>query len=158
MSMVLQCIFCRESVVQRCTLKRVFLSRSEACIFIKKETLAQVFSCEFCKISKSTFFHRTPLVGASVCTACKVFEINITWMINSSLLKLFSVWNFHNEKVVFCLVSLGTWKHDCVMNKRDIFSFLLLVTEATTRGVLFKKVFLEISQNSQENTCEESLF
>ena len=24
--------------------------------FIKKETLAQVFSCEFCKITKDTFF------------------------------------------------------------------------------------------------------
>ena len=33
--------------------------------FIKKETLAQVFSCEFCEISKNTFFHRTPLVSAS---------------------------------------------------------------------------------------------
>ena len=29
--------------------------------FIKKETLAQVFSCEFCEISKNTFFYRTPL-------------------------------------------------------------------------------------------------
>ena len=28
--------------------------------FIKKETLAQVFSCEFCRISKNTFFYRTP--------------------------------------------------------------------------------------------------
>ena len=28
----------------------------EACSFIKKETLAQVFSCEFCEISKKTFF------------------------------------------------------------------------------------------------------
>ena len=27
-----------------------------ACNFIKKETLAQVFSCEFCKISKNNFF------------------------------------------------------------------------------------------------------
>ena len=26
------------------------------CNFIRNETLAQVFSCEFCKISKSTFF------------------------------------------------------------------------------------------------------
>ena len=26
------------------------------CNFIKKETLAQVFSSEFCKISKNTFF------------------------------------------------------------------------------------------------------
>ena len=31
--------------------------RPEACNFIKKETqVAQVFSCEFCDISKSTFF------------------------------------------------------------------------------------------------------
>ena len=36
-----------------------------ACSFIKKETLAQVFSCEFCKISKNTFSIRTPLVAAS---------------------------------------------------------------------------------------------
>ena len=36
-------------------------------LFIKKETLAQVFSCEFCEISESTFLHRTPLVVASVC-------------------------------------------------------------------------------------------
>ena len=28
-----------------------------------------------------------------------------------------------------------------------------LVSEAATRGVLCKKVFYEISQNSQENTC-----
>ena len=30
--------------------------RPEACNFIKQETLAQVFSCEFCEISKNTFF------------------------------------------------------------------------------------------------------
>ena len=29
---------------------------SWACNFIKKETLAQVFSCEFCEISKNNFF------------------------------------------------------------------------------------------------------
>ena len=33
--------------------------------FIKKETLAQIFSCNFCEISKNTFFYRTPLVAAS---------------------------------------------------------------------------------------------
>ena len=36
-----------------------------ACNFIKKETLAQVFSCEFCEISKNTFSNRTPPVPAS---------------------------------------------------------------------------------------------
>ena len=34
--------------------------RPEACNFIKKETLTQVFSCEFCEVFKNTFFHRTP--------------------------------------------------------------------------------------------------
>ena len=33
--------------------------------FIKKETLAQVFSCEFCEIFKNNNFYRTPLVAAS---------------------------------------------------------------------------------------------
>ena len=30
-----------------------------------KETLAQVYSCEFCEISINTFFYSTPLVAAS---------------------------------------------------------------------------------------------
>ena len=30
--------------------------QAETCSFIKKETLAQVFSCEFYEISKNTFF------------------------------------------------------------------------------------------------------
>ena len=37
----------------------------EACNFIKKETPTQVFSSEFCEISKNTSFHRTPPVAAS---------------------------------------------------------------------------------------------
>ena len=38
----------------------------QACNFIKKETLAEVFSCEFCEISKNTFSYTTPPVAASV--------------------------------------------------------------------------------------------
>ena len=33
--------------------------------FAIKETLAQMFSCEFCEISKNTCFYRTPPVAAS---------------------------------------------------------------------------------------------
>ena len=36
-----------------------------ACSFIKKETLAQVFSCEISEIFKNTNFYRTPLVTPS---------------------------------------------------------------------------------------------
>ena len=32
---------------------------------IKKETLAQVFFCEFCEVFKNTIFPRTPPVAAS---------------------------------------------------------------------------------------------
>ena len=50
-----------EAVVQRCAVKKLLL-----CNFINKETLAQVFSCEFCEIFTNTYFYRTPLVAASV--------------------------------------------------------------------------------------------
>ena len=33
-----------------------------------------------------------------------------------------------------------------------------LIAEAATRGVLEKKVFIEILQNSQENTCDRVSF
>ena len=36
--------------------------------FIKKETLAQVFSCQFCKISKNTFFTEHVWATASMIT------------------------------------------------------------------------------------------
>ena len=53
-----------------CSVKKVSLEISEnspeARNFIKNETLAQVFSCEFCEISKNTFFYRTPLMAAYV--------------------------------------------------------------------------------------------
>ena len=74
-----------EAVVKRCSVKKVFLEisqnslenicarvsfliklQAEAGNFIKKETLAQVFSYEFCEFSKNTFSYRTPPVAASV--------------------------------------------------------------------------------------------
>ena len=52
-----------EAVAQRYAMKKMFLeisqnsqvNRPQACNFIKKETLAQVFSCEFCIIPKTPF-------------------------------------------------------------------------------------------------------
>ena len=42
-----------------------FVSNAEGLQLYLKKTLAQVFYCEFCEISKNTFFHRIPLVAAS---------------------------------------------------------------------------------------------
>ena len=44
------------------------LQALQACNFIKKETLAQVFSCEFCKISNNSFFTEYLRATASVST------------------------------------------------------------------------------------------
>ena len=54
-----------EAATGRVLQKKLFLTFSSN--FIKKETLVQVFSCNFCKISKNTFTYRTPLVAASSC-------------------------------------------------------------------------------------------
>ena len=56
-----------KAVAQNCSVNKVFF-RSQACNFIKKEALTQVFSCQFCEISKNTFSYRTPPVTASVKT------------------------------------------------------------------------------------------
>ena len=80
----------------------------QACNFINKETLAQVFSCGFCEISKKHFFHRTPPVAASV------HSINCTLWSSSDFLKkiLFSkaisysfVWNmFFFSESLWCFL------------------------------------------------------
>ena len=53
------------------------------CSFIKKETLAQVFSCEFCEISKNTFSYRTPSVAVE----------------KSCLNMLMRAYNFNKKKI-----------------------------------------------------------
>ena len=55
-------------VAQRYFVKKLFLEISQnsqehtcARVYVtKKQALAQVFSCEFCEISKNTFSYRTP--------------------------------------------------------------------------------------------------
>ena len=72
----------KEAVAQRWSVKKVFFEisqnsqentcsrvtffhRPQACNFNKKETLAHALYCEFCEISKSNFFYRTPQVAGS---------------------------------------------------------------------------------------------
>ena len=69
-----------EAVVRMCSVRGVlrnFIKFTGKHLFIKKEALAQVFYCEFCEISKNTFFHRTPLVAASVYNCImQLFSLN----------------------------------------------------------------------------------
>ena len=46
--------------------QNLFFNKVAGLNFIKKETLAQVFSCEFCEVFKSTFFTKNLWTTASV--------------------------------------------------------------------------------------------
>ena len=60
--------------------------QAPACNFIKKDTLAQAFSCEFCEISKSTFFTEHIWTTAS---KKMTFRLWFSWRF-SEILKSFS--------------------------------------------------------------------
>ena len=63
-------VFCKKVVLRNFS-KFAGKRLCQSLFFIKKETLAQGFSCEFCEISKNNFFYRTPLVAASDPTLAK---------------------------------------------------------------------------------------
>ena len=78
-------------VVQRFSVKKVFLeilqnsqenncvrvSLPEACTFIKKQTLVQVFSCEFCEIS-NIFFIEHLWTTASEVSVSNLFHFQVS--------------------------------------------------------------------------------
>ena len=65
-------VFCKKGIFENFTkftgkhlCQSLFFNEVAGLNFIKKEALAQVFSCVFCEIFKNTFFYRTPPVDAS---------------------------------------------------------------------------------------------
>ena len=58
-------MFCKKGILRSFT-KLTGKHLCQRLFFNKIETLAQVFSCGFCEISKNTIFQRTPLVAAGM--------------------------------------------------------------------------------------------
>ena len=87
---------------QKNTCARIsFLKKLQACNYIKNETLAHVFSCEFCEISKNTFFTEHLWTTASDFSK----KINETMSFNSC--QGLIVWgHIHSKKKRF-MVSLA---------------------------------------------------
>ena len=93
---------------RRCSIKKGFLRnfakftgkhlcRPEPCNFIKKETLAQVFSCEFCEISKNTLFteHLRTTTSFSFITQ---INLKATFHLSFSLSLRYMVFHDHLQK------------------------------------------------------------
>ena len=68
--------FTGKHLCQSLFFNKVTSLRPEACNFINKETLVEVFSREFCETSKNTFSNRTPLVAASRSITCESFLVS----------------------------------------------------------------------------------
>ena len=66
----------------------------EACDLIKKESLAQVLSCEFYEVSKNTLSYRTPPVDASKVKKIKSRKILKSLKLNFVIISKFYMWVF----------------------------------------------------------------
>ena len=75
----------------------------EACNFIKKETLAQVFSCGFCEISKNTFSYRTSPVAVSGWGQSRRYEKSSTYENHCHISSFKSPWQFLLTKFLYFL-------------------------------------------------------
>ena len=89
-----------EKPYPKCSIKKMFLEilqnpqennyarvsfliklQASTCNFIKMETLAQVFFCELCEISKSTFSDRTPSVAAFLNADAVKVMLLLQWLL-----------------------------------------------------------------------------
>ena len=108
-----------------------------------------MFSCEYCKNFKSSFFYRTPPVSVS---DCRKFSHNfwLFWLyfLNIQRLMVINVENINHGMFFVNVIYLRkNYSLDTFLK------FLTLLTEAATRGVLEEEVFLDIFQNLQVITC-----
>ena len=138
-------------LVQRCSVKKVFLeisqsSQKNTCArvsflvklqasglqFIKNETLAQVFSYEFCEISKKTFFYRAPLVAAFKLLLSRCFlKDSVRWnlqqrVIETSIIIHFDIGyifhiieNLSNNQTSSQTGNCSRYPSECCMKERE---------------------------------------
>ena len=103
------------------TRKYLCQSRPQACNFIKKETVAQVFSYEFCEISKNTFFteYLWEIASDSFSFSKQLFS-ELLWMfIASYMLKYI--------KVLVLVKSVAKIKHFLGLSGLFTIRFLFIV-------------------------------
>ena len=87
----------------------------QGCNFIKIETMAQVFPCKFCEISKTTFSYRVPPVASTVLGLYKfITHPCIFYIFHQVVLKPFK------------FISGGLETNDSLVNETNFLSFLSL--------------------------------
>ena len=95
-----------------------------ACNFIKKETPAQVFSCEFCEIFKNTYFYKTSPVAACICfiicfcfcCCCCIIFTNFPFFPFLAVVCLFFFASFFTEKTSLLILVSSFLQNDDITN------------------------------------------
>ena len=111
---------------------------ASACNFIKKETLTQVLSCEFCETFKNNFLTEHFLATASIkATSNKSFEKYECrhlggWYIKSTLYTKFLNWNRIFKKIKQLLAKLRS-----LLQVHFVLPILFALTLASDRAALY---------------------
>ena len=125
---------------------------TEACNFIKKETLAQVFSYEFCQISKNTFFTEHLRATASILhegRRLKQIEISI-------ISKLHKENNKKNKNVLTFLIFYlcSSFFFSGFTFYKEALCFIIFILSSLCSNVLNLENILEYVHTSKmEKTC-----
>ena len=132
-------------------------AQAQPCNFTKKETLAQVFSCEFFEISKNTFSYRTlPVTAFPECAVQitlpgpkKCFQGFVSVSCNKKwALVLFSLCQF-----LFCQVSLKNDLELKILFRMVQFLYLILALYHTSiSSTLFPKTVYRLSLEKSIST------
>ena len=115
----------------------------EACNVIKKETLAQVFSCEFCQISKNTFFTEHLWATASILREgrrLKQIEISIVSKLAKKKEKKKNVAGFF---IFYLLCSSFFFSDFC----KEVFYFIIFILSLCSNMPNLENMLEYIRQN-----------
>ena len=98
---------------------------------IKKETLAQVFSCEYCEISKNTFSYRAPPVAASEYSKERDYSVK---SVRGQIIK----GELHSNYIFLHLVLIGLkWDFITLFTKMNFISSKTHIYARYINGLLF---------------------
>ena len=126
-------VFCKKGVLRNFAnvtgkhlCQSLFFNKEDLLInpFINKETLTQMFSCEFCEISKCTFFYRTPLVATLSAVQLLVVFFSMTSATSFAAPQFKLIWSCADFSSLSCFLCFTSTKETeftqlHVMNRFD---------------------------------------
>ena len=117
---------------------------------IKRGSNTEVFSCEYCEILKNTYFEEH-------CKRLLLLTVIFSQENNHMMQRYLDLPEPKFHKKLACVMLVHS--PQTTFHRKIIYNFVWIYLGKSSRSDVFcKKVFLGISQNSQENTCARASF